>query len=108
VRNLVARAYDLEDRAKSEGQAGYEAAAREELGFSLPFRLSAELQRRFGSSTLLARALADRQESLLVGRATTHSLLQFAAERIPEMLGAQAADSLAIVLQRRLEAIEKA
>ena len=108
VRNLVARAYDLEDRAKSEGQEGYEAAAREELGFSLPFRLSAELHRRFGWSTLLARSLADRQESLLVGRATIHSLLQFAAERIPEMLGAQAADSLAVVLQRRLEAIESA
>lgn len=108
VRNLVARAYDLEDRAKSEGQEGYEAAARDELGFSLPFRMSVELQRRLGWSSALARALADRQESLLVGRATVHSLLQFAAERIPEMLGPQAADSLTVVLQRRLEAIENA
>jgi len=108
VRNLVARAYDLEDRAKTDGQDGYEAAARHELAFSLPFRLSVEMQRRFGWPTGLARSLADRQESLLVGRATVNSLLNFATERIPEMLGQQAADSLATVLQRRLEAIENA
>jgi CPA1 family monovalent cation:H+ antiporter len=108
VRNLVARAYDLEDRAKSAGREGYEAAAREELGFSLPFRLSVELQRRLGSPTLLARVLADRQESLLVGRAAIHSLLQFAAERIPEMLGHDSAEALTVVLQRRLDDIENA
>ncbi|WP_265949828.1 cyclic nucleotide-binding domain-containing protein [Dechloromonas sp. A34] len=106
VRNLVAQAYHLEDGARSEGHDGYELAARRELAFPLEFRLSIEVHRRFGWQGWLAGALGDRLEALLVGRATTHSLLQFAENRIPEMLGPEAAKSLRKVLEQRLEAIE--
>ena len=108
VRNLVARAYNLEDRAKAGGRYGYEVAAQQELAFSFPFRLSMEAQRRLGWQNWLARCLADRLESLLVGRATTNSLLHFAEHRIPAMLGPQVANALAEILKRRLVAIENA
>lgn len=106
VRNLVAHAYHLEDGARAEGRSGYELAARREFAFPLEFRLSIEVHRRFGWQGWLAGALADRLETLLVGRATTHNLLRFADGRIPEMLGAGAANSLRAVLEQRLEAIE--
>lgn len=106
VRNLVAHAYHLEDGARSEGRHGYALASQQELAFPLEFRLSVEVHRWFGWQAWLAGALADRLESLLVGRATTHSLLHFAGNRIPEMLGPGAAKSLHEVLEQRLEAIE--
>jgi CPA1 family monovalent cation:H+ antiporter len=108
VRNLVARAHHLEDRAKSEGRPGYEVAVLQELAFPLPFLLSMKVQRRFGWQAWLARCLADRLESLLVGRATTNNLLHFAEQRIPKMLGPRAANSLVEVLKLRLDAIENA
>ena len=108
VRNLVAHAYHLEDGARSEGQSGYELAAKRELAFPLLFRASVEVQRRLGWQGWLASGLADRLETLLVGRATMHGLLGFAEDRIPEMLGSQAAESLIAVLQQRLLAIEDA
>lgn len=106
VRNLVAQAYHLEDGARSEGRNGYELASQRELAFPLEFRFSIEVHRCFGWQGWLAGALADRLESLLVGRATTHNLLHFAKDRIPEMLGSRAAKSLLEVLEQRLEAIE--
>lgn len=106
VRNLVAQAYHLEDGSRSDGRHGYELASRRELAFPLEFRLAIEVHRRLGSQTWLASALADRLESLLVGRATVHTLLLFAEERIPEMLGPEAAKRLIGVLAKRQEAIE--
>lgn len=108
VRNLLASAYHLEDRAKSEGHAGYATAAREQLAFRLPFRLAMQVQRRLGWQVWLSRGLADRLESLIVGRAIVNQQLLFAAERIPAMLGQPAGDALAQVLQARLDAIESA
>ena len=108
VRNLVAHAYHLEDGARSDGRKGYELASQRELGFPLEFRLSMEVHRRTGWQIWLAGALADRLESLLVSRATTHNLLNFAEERIPEMLGDQAAKLLLEVLKQRLAVIEDA
>lgn len=108
VRNLVARAYQLEDGARSDGIAGYAAAARSELDFSPLFRLAVEIQRRFELNAPLAWVLADRQEALLVGRATLHSLLDYARQRIPEMLGHEAAGALTAVLGERLAGIENA
>lgn len=108
VRNLLAHAYHLEDGARAEGRRGYELAAKRELAFPLAFRLAMEVQRRLGWQGWLASRLADRLESLLVGRATTHSLLGFVEDRIPEMLGVQAAGSLVEVLKHRLAAIEDA
>ncbi|UCV24345.1 cation:proton antiporter [Ferribacterium limneticum] len=106
VRNLVAQAYHLEDGARSDGRHGYELASRRELAFPLEFRLSIEVYRWFGLEVWLAGALADRLETLLVGRATTHTLLRFAEERIPEMLGPETAKLLLEVLEKRREAIE--
>lgn len=108
IRNLVARAYLLEDGAREGGQADYEAAAKEELDFPVSFRFSVEMQRRLGWQWRLARDLADRQESLLVIRATLHTLLHFATHRIPDMLGPLAADFLGVVLARRLAGVEQA
>lgn len=107
VRNLVAQAYHLEDGARADGRHGYELAARRELAFPLEFRLSIEVHRWTGLEVWLAGALADRLETLLVGRATTHTLMHFATERIPEMLGPEAAKSLLEVLEKRLDAIEE-
>ena len=106
VRNLVAQAYHLEDGARSDGQHGYELASRREIAFPFEFRLSIEVHRWLGLEVWLAGALADRLETLLVGRATIYTLKHFASERIPEMLGPEAAKSLLGVLDRRLEAIE--
>lgn len=108
VRNLMARAYELEDRASAEGRAGYEAAIRSDLAFPLPFRLAMALHRHFGWDGHLARALADRLEALLVARATVTELQRFAERRIPPMLGRQAAEDLGAVLAARLGAIEDA
>lgn len=108
VRNLVARAHHLEDRAKAEGGAGYALAARQELVFPLAFRLAMTLQRHAGSQAWLARCLADRLEAMLVGRATLNSLLAFAEQRIPAMLGPEAAEALIEALRARLAAIEDA
>lgn len=108
VRNLVAHAYYLEDGARSAGRKGYELASRRALAFPLEFRLSIGVQRRVGWQIWLAGALADRLESLLVSRATTHNLLCFAEDRIPEMLGQEAGKSLIEVLNQRLAVIEDA
>jgi CPA1 family monovalent cation:H+ antiporter len=108
VRNLVARAYELEDRAGAEGRSGYEAAVRNDLAFDLPFRLAMAMHRHFGWDGQLARALADRLELLLVARATVTELRRFAERRIPAMLGPRAAAALGGILENRLGAIEDA
>lgn len=108
VRNLVAQAYTLEDRAKAEGQHGYQSAAQQETRFPLTFRLAVMVQRRLGWQGWLAKSLADRLESLLVARATCNSLLKFAQHRIPAMLGKPAEVALFDVLNARLQAIEDA
>ena len=74
VRNLVANAYHLEDRAKSEGGDGYELASRRALAFPLHFRLSMEVQRRLGWQIWLARCLG-RSTGILAGRPGHHAQL---------------------------------
>jgi CPA1 family monovalent cation:H+ antiporter len=105
---LVAQAGRVFDGAKTEGRAGYEAAARAVLGFSRSLRLAIFLQHRLGLDGPLTAMLADRFESLIIGRLILQQLITFNEEQLGPLLGATTGVRLTEILTDRLSATERA
>ena len=108
VQILIARVGWMHDGAKTGGAAGYDAAARRAMGFTLSFRLALRLHYYTGISRWLAQELADRFERLLIIRMGLQQLLSFNVRQLTPMLGATVGEQLTIVLGGRITAIEQA
>jgi CPA1 family monovalent cation:H+ antiporter len=80
VEPLVADADRLIERARAGALAGYRQEARRQLAFSRRFRVGHFLHRRAGYHVLLARAVAERFETLLVRRMIVDTLARFVSD----------------------------
>jgi monovalent cation:H+ antiporter, CPA1 family len=105
---LIEAAGRLGDAAKVGGLAGYEQAAQAAAGFDLAFRVARWMHQRFGIERLLAAALAERFERLLLERMMLVDLDNFVDRRLEPILGGETAASLHQVLSRRAQTVEQA
>ncbi|MGH6932977.1 MAG: cation:proton antiporter [Dongiaceae bacterium] len=105
---LVAQAGRVLDGAKTEGRPGYEEAAKSVLGFSRSLRAAIFLQHRLGLDRPLTALLADRFESLLIGRLILQQLIKFNEEQLGPLLGATVGARLTEILTDRLYDTEQA
>ena len=108
VQILIARAGWLQDGAKTGGRAGYEAAARRAMKFTVNFRLAVALHYYAGIGHWLAQELADRFERLLIIRMGLQQLLSFNERQLTLLLGAAVGEQLTLILGSRVTAIEQA
>ena len=92
------------DSARSEGQAGYDRAARALLGISRPFRLAHFLHRTARIDAPLRREIAIRFEALLTRRLALDELTSFARKRLLPVLGPKIAQMLDEVVAGRATA----
>jgi CPA1 family monovalent cation:H+ antiporter len=98
----------ISDAARSDGRLGYKRSAAAILKFSPRFRLGQMVHRWLRSERLLARALADRFETLLVTRMLLEELMRFIGRRLASLLGPRIGEILGEVLTSRLEGTTKA
>jgi CPA1 family monovalent cation:H+ antiporter len=96
------------DGVRQAGNIGYLSAALGNQRLSWQFRAALWLQRRFGLSTPLATEIADRFELLLVKQLMLRELLEFADQRVAELIGQHASFTVKEALEGRLQAISGA
>jgi CPA1 family monovalent cation:H+ antiporter len=92
------------DAAKTDGQEGYERAARAILGFPRSFRTANFLHRRLGIQGPLQREISIRFETLLVRRLELASLIRLAGRRLRALLGKATAERLIAIVAARAQA----
>lgn len=105
---LRAKAGRLFDAAKTGGRTAYFEKAEDSLRFRARFRLGLWLHRRFGWTDLLARALTDRFETVLVTRIVLESLTAYVTEKLSPVLGDGVGAALREALSVRLVSCEEA
>jgi len=98
----------LLDAVRDRGLVGYHEATERVLRFSRAQRRALWLQRRFGHSAPLARALADRFETLVITQLVVGELLQYATSSLRSIMGDELAAELEVALRQRLLQIEAA
>jgi CPA1 family monovalent cation:H+ antiporter len=108
VQLMIARVGKGLDGAKTSGSEGYEAAAREAIGFTLTFRVALTLHRQFGITGWLAQELADRFERLLIVRMALQQLLAFNERQLTSLLGSEVGEALTLILGKRVTGVEQA
>jgi CPA1 family monovalent cation:H+ antiporter len=96
------------DGVRQSGNIGYLSAALGNQRLSWQFKAALWLQRRFGLSVPLATEIADRFELLLVKQLTLRELLEFADQRVAELIGQHASFTVKEALEGRLQAISGA
>jgi len=108
VAMLAADADRLTDSVRDKGAAGYaewlEDISRPDMGF----RITLWLQRRLGWDRPLTKQLADRFEILMVTQSMLSELEAFNISSIADLLGSDAEDELAAVIDRRQDAVDSA
>lgn len=108
TRVLLAAAARLQDGVKTDGLAGYQAAAQVVLAFPWRFRAALALHRRMGIDWLLAVEIADRFEILVMLQAMLGELSEFAERKLPAVIGPDAVAEVKAVVAARLDAVEQA
>jgi CPA1 family monovalent cation:H+ antiporter len=108
VDRLLADVRRLSDRARVSGPAGYRGAYQEALAFSRTENAAQWVARRLGWNGWLARALANRFETLLLDSMAIRKLGGFVEETIRPVLGPDAGDAAADALGERAEAVSRA
>jgi CPA1 family monovalent cation:H+ antiporter len=105
---LAARADRLIDAVRDHGAAGYEQWLRTVARPDTGFRMALWIQRRFGSAWLLTARLADRFEILMVSQSVLAELAAFNTSSIADLVGADAEDRLAVLIEDRRGVVENA
>lgn len=105
---LVLEADRLIDQVQTEGIAGYALALRQDVMLDRGFRMALWLHQVFGLERPLASRLANRFETLFVGRVVLHELEAFNRAEMADLLGDAVAEKLQALLAERLEGIEGA
>jgi CPA1 family monovalent cation:H+ antiporter len=108
IERLLRNTNAILDAAKTEGQEGYERAARATLAFSRNFRIANFLHRRLGIEGPLQREISIRFETLLVRRLELASLIRLAGRRLRALLGEAVAERLIAVVAERAAAAASA
>lgn len=108
VDRLLGDVRRLSDQSRGAGADGYAAAYRRSLDFSARERAAQWVARKTGWSGWLARALADRFETLLVVSAALTRVAPYVEETIAPVLGAATAANAARTLAARREETSRA
>lgn len=90
------------------GAQGYLDAALRNQQTTLEFRVALWLQRRWGSTRLLANEIADRFEFMLVEHMVLRELIGFADDKVSELIGKDAASIVNDVLMARMQSTDSA
>jgi CPA1 family monovalent cation:H+ antiporter len=104
IERLLRTTNAILDAAKTDGQEGYERAARAILGFPRSFRTANFLHRRLGIQGPLQREISIRFETLLVRRLELASLIRLAGRRLRALLGKATAERLIAIVAARAQA----
>ncbi|MCC5871906.1 MAG: cyclic nucleotide-binding domain-containing protein [Gammaproteobacteria bacterium] len=99
---------DLTDALRMGGPEAYGRAAERSLRFGRDFHVAMTLQRRFGITAPLARAVADRFARLSGARLALAEVVADGLAKVRELVGAEAGEALQQRLQQRREATEAA
>lgn len=99
---------DLTDALRMGGPEAYGRAAARTLAFGRDFRVAIALQRRFGMTRPLARAVADRFARLSGARLALAEVVDDGLSKVRELVGDEAGEALEHRLRDRREATEAA
>lgn len=99
---------DLTDALRVGGPEAYDRAAARSLDFGRDFHLAMFLQRRFGMTRPLARAVADRFARIEGARLALAEVLGDGLSKVRELVGTEAGEALQQRLQQRRQAAEVA
>jgi len=105
---LAAGADRILDAVHDRGLLGYNEATQRVLRFSRQQRRALWIQRRFGWSQPLARALAERFETLVIVQLVVGELIQYNEGALRSIMGEEIAAELKVALQQRLAQVEAA
>ncbi|MCC5886635.1 MAG: cation:proton antiporter [Gammaproteobacteria bacterium] len=99
---------DLTDALRMGGPKAYGRTAARSLEFGRDFHIAMALQRRFGMTAPLARAVADRFARLSGARLALAEVAADGLSKVRELVGAEAGEALERRLHARREATEAA
>lgn len=99
---------DLTDALRMGGPEAYGRAAARSLQFGRDFRFAIAVQRRFGMTLPLARAVADRFARLSGARLALAEVVGDGLSKVRELVGTEAGEALERRLRERREATEAA
>ncbi|MBI6628267.1 cation:proton antiporter [Pontibaca salina] len=105
---ILSEADRLIEAARNNGRTGYQRAARRSIAYGPTFQLALLLHNRLHISVPLALITADRFELLISQRLVLRDLHGFIDGRIRRIHGRRVAELLHELLNRRMEAVEKA
>ncbi len=105
---LAARADRLIDTVRDKGVEGYEEWVEEISRPDVGFRLALWLHRRIGFERMLTERLADRFEILMVSASVLAELASFNANSVADLLGHEAEQKLARIVEGRQSAVDGA
>jgi monovalent cation:H+ antiporter, CPA1 family len=105
---LAARADRLIDTVRDKGVEGYEEWVEEISRPDVGFRLALWLHRRIGFERMLTERLADRFEILMVSASVLAELASFNANSVADLLGNEAEQKLARIVEGRQSAVDGA
>ena len=108
IERLLRNTNAMLDAAKTEGQEGYERAARAALAFPRGFRIANFLHRTLNLQGPLQHQISIRFETLLVRRLVLASLIRLAGRRLRALLGQAIAERLTAVIAARATATASA
>ena len=105
---LAATSDRLLDAVRAEGAAGYETTGDRLVRLTSALRFAVLVQRKTGSTWLLARELADRFELLMIMQMVIRELLSFNKRSLAPLVGSEATGSMERLLRQRLSRVEDA
>ncbi len=107
IEHLLTDIGRLRERARTGGRVEYNRAAKEMLGYSLRFRIALRIHRWLGWERLLADALSDRFERILVMRIVLTEMKPFVAERLNAVLGERLGGIITDIVDQRHQAVAR-
>ena len=102
---LITKAERLNDAVRVRGLAGFDVLAARALRYPRRFRQAVRVYETFGIQRWLAHELSQRFVSLMTMRTVSSQLIDFADQRLRDILGDAATEQVSAAHQRRLNLI---
>jgi CPA1 family monovalent cation:H+ antiporter len=105
---LLGRAERLEESVRLRGTRGFESSTARSMRYPRRFRHAMRVYEIFGAQRWLAHELSQRFVALMCMRSISQQLLDFIAQKLPEILGAEACEKISALHAQRLSMIREA
>ena len=103
LRQLIVIVEDISDALRSSGVEDYQGAVDRSIAFDRQFRAAMLMQRRFGWSKPLARAISSRFEVLSAMRGAIRDELETGETQVRALVGNDAGDKVLELMRQRLD-----